>query len=70
MAKTKKVGFTGGFGVRYGKTIRKRVLEIGLKQKKIYKCPNCHYIKLKRLSSGIWDCKKCNTKVAAKAYEV
>ena len=70
MAKTKKVGSTGRFGARYGKTIRKKILEVELKQKKIYKCPKCHYIKLKRLSSGIWNCKKCSIKVAAKAYEI
>ena len=70
MGKTKKVGSTGRFGPRYGKTIRKKVLEIELKQKKIYKCPNCHYIKVKRLSSGIWHCKKCDIKLAAKAYEI
>lgn len=70
MGKTKKVGSTGRFGARYGKTIRKKVLEIEKKQKKIYKCPSCHYIKLKRLSAGIWQCRKCDMKLASKAYEI
>ncbi len=68
MSKTKKVGSTGRFGVRYGLKVRQRLLEIENKQKAFYKCPNCHKIKVKRVSVGIWQCNKCDLKFAGKAY--
>ncbi len=64
----KKVGSTGRFGVRYGRKIRQRVLEIEQKQKQKHKCPYCHAIKVKRLSTGIYKCNKCNSKFTGKAY--
>ena len=70
MTKTKKVGPTGRFGVRYGKRIRQRVIEIERKQRKPQRCPSCHKAKVKRIAAGIWQCKKCNLKFAGKAYEV
>jgi len=69
MAK-KKVGSAGRFGVRYGKTIRKRISEIEKKQKTIYKCPYCFKTKVKRVSVGIWHCKKCDAKFTGKAYSM
>ncbi len=66
---TKKVGTAGRFGPRYGRTIRQKVTEIEKKQKRKHKCPYCNYFKVKRVSVGIWQCKKCNTKFAGKAYE-
>ena len=68
MAKTKKVGSTGRFGVRYGPTVKQRLLALERKQKASYACPNCHKIRVKRLSVGIWQCSKCNIKFAGKAY--
>ncbi|HEC87773.1 MAG TPA: 50S ribosomal protein L37Ae [Thermoplasmata archaeon] len=69
MAKrTKKVGTTGRFGARYGVKIKHRVREIEEKQKKWHTCPRCGRERLKRESTGIWVCKKCNAKFAGGAY--
>ncbi|MCW1296594.1 MAG: 50S ribosomal protein L37ae [Candidatus Parvarchaeota archaeon] len=68
MAKTKFVKTTGRFGTRYGLAIRRRVKEVEEKQKKRYLCPNCKKSVLKRISAGIWYCKKCKSKFAGGAY--
>lgn len=70
MGKTKKIGIAGKYGARYGLTIRKKVDNIERKQKAYYKCPSCNAIKVKRISAGIWGCRKCSAKFAGKAYEV
>jgi len=67
---TKKVGSAGRFGVRYGRKIRKRVADIEKKQKKFYVCPSCNVVRVKRVSVGIWKCKKCGLKFTGRAYEV
>jgi len=67
-SKTKKVGAAGRYGVRYGRTLKLRVVKIEKDQKKKYTCPTCMKQSLKRLSSGIWACNKCGTKMAGKAY--
>ena len=56
------------FGVRYGKTVRKKVDEIERLVKKSYKCPFCHYEKVKRECAGIWKCEKCGKTFTSKAY--
>ncbi|MCW1292915.1 MAG: 50S ribosomal protein L37ae [Candidatus Parvarchaeota archaeon] len=54
---------------RYGIKIRKRV-EMQEKTKIIkYKCPSCKKNTLRRIESGIWECKRCGFKVASKAYK-
>lgn len=65
---TKKVGSAGRFGSRYGRKIRVRLRDVEIKQKKNYKCPVCGFPKLKRVSTSIWVCKKCNAKIAGGAY--
>ena len=67
---TKKVGSAGRFGARYGQKIRKKIAHIEAKQKKWQKCPYCAKFKVKRISSGIWQCKSCESKFTGKAYEV
>ena len=69
MGKTKKVGSTGRFGVRYGRRIRKRILEVEGAKKESKPCPSCLKPGLKRLSAGVWKCKKCGAKFAGKAYK-
>jgi len=67
---SKKVKSAGRFGVRYGRKIRQRVLDVEKKQRRWHKCPQCSKERVKRLSFGIWQCKKCSTKFANKAYFV
>lgn len=68
MSSTKKVKQAGRFGPRYGKGIRDRVTKIEVKQRKLHRCPNCGFKTVKRISTGIYKCKKCNTEFAGGAY--
>jgi len=70
MATKKKLGSAKKFGARYGKKLKRKVAEIELEQKKLYKCPYCNHMKVKRVSYGIWQCKKCGSKFTSKAYHV
>ena len=68
---TKKVKSAGRFGARYGRKLRKRVTDIESQQKKKHTCPYCSKTgSVKRLSSGVWNCKKCGSKFTSKAYTV
>ena len=58
------------FGTRYGRTIREKVGLIEVEQRKLHKCPYCNNNKVKRVSTGIWKCGKCNAKFTSKAYTV
>ena len=69
MARTKKVGSAGRYGVRYGRKIRQRLLKVERMLKQKHKCPNCQKASVKRVSSGIWQCEKCGLKFAGKAYK-
>ncbi len=69
MRRTKKVGPSGRFGSRYGKGVKKKLVEIERVQKGKHKCPNCLKLGLKRISPGIWECKKCGLKFAGNAYD-
>ena len=67
MAKTKKVKAAGRFGARYGQSVRRKIAEIETIQRKKQQCIFCDGI-AKRLSKGIWECKKCSKKFAGHAY--
>ncbi|HZX19912.1 MAG TPA: 50S ribosomal protein L37ae [archaeon] len=68
MGDTKKVGSTGRFGARYGVGIRKKLLKVEPLQLQKQKCPNCGSLVLKRLSKGIFKCRKCDYKFVGGAY--
>jgi len=70
MVKTRKVGSTGRFGVRYGLRIRKNVLAIDKLKQSQKKCPSCLKNSIRRQAAGIWVCKACGLKVAGRAYQV
>jgi large subunit ribosomal protein L37Ae len=65
---TRKVGLAGRFGSRYGKRIREKLKDIESVQKKRHVCPVCKMPYVKRISSGVWKCKKCGAKFAGLAY--
>ena len=58
------------FGPRYGKTAKDKFANIEAQQKKLYTCPDCSRNAVKRVSRGIWQCKKCGNKFTSKAYSV
>ena len=58
------------FGARYGRRVRLRFGFLEREQRKLHKCPYCKAVKAKRLSVGIWECKKCKSKFTGKAYRV
>jgi large subunit ribosomal protein L37Ae len=64
----KKVGPTRGLGTRYGSTIRKRYAKVTAGLRKRHRCPQCGFVKVKRLSVGVWKCKKCDYTFAGGAY--
>jgi len=66
--KTKKVGPTRGLGTRYGATVRKRYVKVITELKRPHKCPNCGFVRVHRVSVGVWKCKKCNYTFAGGAY--
>jgi len=66
--RTKKVGITGKYGVRYGATLRKLVKKIEVSQHSKYHCTFCGKVNIKRQSTGIWKCKTCKKTIAGGAY--
>jgi len=65
-----KLGAAKRFGARYGSTLKYKLAKIEKETRKKNKCPYCNKIKVKRISSGIWLCRGCNTKFASRAYYV
>jgi large subunit ribosomal protein L37Ae len=68
MGKTRKVGTTGRFGTRYGVSLRRRIKEIETGVRSNHVCPACESKKVKRVSAGVWSCRKCGHKFAGGAY--
>lgn len=68
MPRTKKIGSAGRFGPRYGTKVRKLVVEVEKKLKQEYKCPSCGAMKVRRVGSSIWQCRRCGVKFAGGAY--
>lgn len=68
MGRTKKVGSTGRFGVRYGAKLRRRVLDIEKRRHEPNRCPACATKALKRKAVGLWKCNKCDLLFTGGAY--
>ena len=66
--RTKKVGTSGRFGPRYGIKIRRKISTLEVRQKKRHVCPQCNYSAVKRVSTGIWNCRHCGYTFAGGAY--
>ncbi len=68
MASKEKKGSVKRFGARYGRKIRHKIAKIENLTQAKYNCPHCGQKAVKRVSAGIWQCKKCEVKFAGKAY--
>jgi len=69
MAKrTKKTKRSARFGPRYGVSVKRQVMALENDASKRYPCPRCHYSSVKRVSSGIWGCRRCGHKFSAGTY--
>jgi large subunit ribosomal protein L37Ae len=66
--KVKKVGPAGSFGPRYGTVARRRYAEVVSNMRIPHECPRCHVRAVKRLTVGVWNCRKCGVKFAGGAY--
>jgi len=66
----RKLGSVKRFGARYGRRTKEKLAKIEAIQKGKHKCPYCHALRVKRLSAGIWHCKKCGAKFTGKAYSL
>jgi large subunit ribosomal protein L37Ae len=70
VAKVEKLGSAKRFGSRYGTKPKYMFAKIEKEQRKKHKCPYCNNITVKRISMGIWHCRKCNAKFTGKAYTI
>ncbi|MBS7644720.1 MAG: 50S ribosomal protein L37ae [Candidatus Bathyarchaeia archaeon] len=68
MGKARKIGLAATFGARYGTSPRKRYLEVMREMKSRHGCPNCLSKSVKRVSVGIWRCRKCGYTFTGGAY--
>jgi len=68
MGGAKGLGPMKRFGVRYGRTVKHKRAKLEREQKKPQVCPYCRRPKAKRLSIGIYECKKCKSKFTGRAY--
>ena len=66
--RTKKVGPVGRYSSRYGVRARTIIRNIEVIQRSKHVCPSCGNKKVKRISTGIWQCRKCGVKYAGGAY--
>ena len=68
MARTKKVKMAGRFGPRYGLRVRRMIVKIEEQQRRKYVCKKCGKKAVKRVGTGIWECKACGYKFAGGCY--
>ncbi len=66
--RTKKVGTSGRYKARYGVRARTRIRDVERQQRMKHVCPQCGNQSIQRISTGIWQCKKCNHTFAGGAY--
>lgn len=66
--KKKNVGIAGKFGPRYGVKVRKQITAIEKEKVKRHTCPRCKHKSVKRVSSGLWKCNRCELTFASGAY--
>jgi large subunit ribosomal protein L37Ae len=59
-----------GHGIKFGATVRKRYGKVYRTLHKKRRCPSCGSQRFGRLAAGIWNCPKCDYKIASGAYDI
>ena len=70
MARKVSLGSAKRYGPRYGKRNKEKLSFLEKQHRERQKCPYCNYVKVRRLSPGIWLCEKCDAKFASRAYSL
>ncbi|MBS7630667.1 transposase [Candidatus Bathyarchaeota archaeon] len=65
----KKRGFGPKLRTRAGFSVRKRWIKIVSRMEAPHTCPSCMNQKVRRMSIGIWECRKCGFQFAGGAYQ-
>jgi len=68
MSRRSKSRLAGGLGARYGRTVRKRLAEIEIELRRRHYCQNCGNRAVRRISVGLWKCRKCGFTFSGGAY--
>ncbi len=58
----------GRFGVRYGRKDRKLVADLEVRTKAPHTCAKCDQPTVRRIGTGIWECRKCGYKFAGGTF--
>lgn len=66
--RTKKTGAAGSYGPRYGVKVRRRLKEVLEGKRRWHPCPRCEHLSVKRVSTGVWRCRRCDHTFAGGAY--
>ena len=68
MVRKRRVNPVGRLGVRYGKRVRRKLAEAEADLRRRHYCQNCGGRAVKRVSVGVWRCRKCGFTFAGAAY--
>jgi large subunit ribosomal protein L37Ae len=68
MTRSTKKQYTASLGARYGRTVRKRLAQVEEYKRIKYPCQSCGGKSVKRISVGIWKCRKCGYAFTGGAY--
>ncbi|WP_455369019.1 transposase [[Eubacterium] cellulosolvens] len=64
----RKTRLGGGLSTRYGTAPRRRYIDILVRMRKKHECPKCKVRAARRLSVGLWQCRRCDNQFTGGAY--
>jgi large subunit ribosomal protein L37Ae len=64
----RKTRLGGGLSTRYGTAPRRRHIDILVRLRKKHECPKCKVRATRRLSVGLWQCRRCDNQFTGGAY--
>ncbi|MFC1507204.1 transposase [Thermoproteota archaeon] len=64
----RKTRLGGGLSTRYGTAPRRRHIDILVRLRKKHECPKCKVRATRRLSVGLWQCRRCGNQFTGGAY--